>query len=395
MIDRAQDRAPGRRPAAGVAVVLVNNSGIGGTERRFAQVYRMLRERGQPVSLVINASLHRRLVEAGLLPAERADLLLGEPVGRWCFGLRKLDYLLAAGQLAWWLLNHRPAALHLVLGGAYVALPAQWAGLAPPALLSIVCPSLTEMVGAPAGLALYRRAMRAAARIDVLTESVRDMVRREGVPEERLSLSAGSCVDVEKYRPAPRKQPWVVFAGRLIQEKNPLLFLQACALVRREAPQARFFLLGDGPLRGLVEEEMRRLDLAGCLEVGWREDLAAVLGEALIFASLQRMDNYPSQALLEAMASGTAVVATDVGLTAKLVPAAVGLRVPPEAAALAEALLALLRDAPQAEAMGRRARALVLREHSMDAYAQYLERQYAELVERAKGQRTCPETVKV
>lgn len=393
MIDRAQTTEP--RPAAGVALVLVNNSGIGGTERRFAQVYRRLRQRGQPVSLAINASLHRRLVEAGLLAADAPDLLFREPVGRWWFGLRKLDYLLAAGQLAWWLLKRRPAALHLVLGGAYVALPAQWAGWAPPALLSIVCPSLAEMVGSPAGLALYRRAMRAAARIDVLTESVRDMARKEGVPAERLSLSAGSCVDVEKYRPAPSKQPWVVFAGRLIEEKNPLLFVQACAMVRREAPQARFFLLGDGPMRGLVEEARRRLGLAGCMEVGWREDLAGVLGEALIFASLQRMDNYPSQALLEAMASGTAVVATDVGLTAKLVPDAVGLRVPPDAAALARAMLALLRDAPKAEAMGRQARALVLREHSMDAYAQYLETQYAALVERAEGRPACAEAVKV
>lgn len=378
----------GRRKGE-IALVLVNNSGIGGTERRFAQVYAALRARGLPVSLVINASLHRRLAEAGLLAKEPVALRLGEPVGRLCFSLRKLDYLLACLQLAWWLLRTRPAGLHLILGGAYVALPAQWAGLAPAAMLSVVCPSLPEMVGSRLGLALYRRALRSASLVDALTESIRDMVRGEGVPAARIALSSGSCVDTVKYRPAPAKQSWVVFAGRLIDEKNPLLFVQACALVHRQVPGARFFLLGDGPLREPVEALRRREGLDGCLEVGWRQDVAAVLSEALVFASLQRMDNYPSQSLLEAMASGAAVVATDVGLTAKLVDAAVGCRVPPTAAAVAGAMVSLLKDPGRAQALGRKARERVLREHSLDAYVDYLETHYAGLAGRLKAQPVC------
>ncbi len=102
-----------------------------------------------------------------------------------------------------------------------------------------------------------------------------------------------------------------------------------------------------------------------------------MLGEARVFVSLQRTDNYPSQALLEAMACGAAAVATDVGLTWKLVDETVGARVKAEPAAVAEAVLALLDHPDRADAMGRRARERVIRDHSMEKYLDYMEGLYA------------------
>lgn len=363
--------------APDVALVLLNNSGLGGTERRFAQVYRGLRARKIAVSLVINVSLQQRLVQSGLLEPDAAGFVVKEPVGKAVHALRKMDYALACMSVGWWLFRTRPKVMHLVLGGAYVALPAQALGWAPPAVLSLVCPSLRDLVGSALGLWLYRRALKRAALVDALTESVGAMVESAGVAPERIRVSSGSCVDTNRFRPASTKKPWVVFSGRLVEEKNPLLFVEACALVHRLMPEARFFLLGDGPLRRPVEESIRRHKLEVCTEVGWREEVKEILGSALLFASLQRMDNYPSQALLEAMACGASVVATDVGLTGKLVDDAVGLRVQADPVSVADALVRLLADPERTQALGERGRERVLREHSMEAYLTHLEGLYA------------------
>jgi len=363
--------------APDVALILLNNSGIGGTERRFAQVFRGLRARQVSVSLVINESLQLRLVRSRLLDPDAAGLVVKERVGKVAYALRKMDYALACVSVGWWLFRIKPKVMHLVLSGAYAALPAQALGWAPPAILSIVCPSLRELVGSAPGLWLYRRALKRAALVDALTESVGAMVESAGVAPERIRVSSGSCVDTNRFRPASTKKPWVVFSGRLVEEKNPILFVEACALVHRLMPEARFFLLGDGPLRRPVEESIRRHKLGACTDVGWRDEVEEILGPALLFASLQRMDNYPSQALLEAMACGASVVATDVGLTAKLVDHTVGLRVQADPISVADALVRLLADPERTQILGERGRERVLRDHSLDAYLTHLEGLYA------------------
>ncbi|MDE3034343.1 MAG: glycosyltransferase, partial [Nitrospirota bacterium] len=201
--------------APDVALILLNNSGIGGTERRFAQVYRGLRARGVSVSLVINESLQQRLVRSGLLEPDEAALVVKEPVGKVAHTWRKADYGLACVSVGWWLLKTKPKVMHLVLGGAYVTLPAQALGWAPPAVLSLVCPSLRDLVGSASGLWLYRSALKRAAFVDALTESVGVMAEAEGAAPDRIRVSSGSCVDTDRFRPARAKKPWVVFSGRL------------------------------------------------------------------------------------------------------------------------------------------------------------------------------------
>jgi len=394
---------PSRAPD--IAMILLNNSGMGGTERRFAQVYERLRRRGVSIALAVNESLLAGLTRTGALkPDGMPELVLKERIG-WvasyamgsaggeeadadgratpvrlksalAFGLRKMDYLLACLSVGWWLLRRRPKLLHLVLGGAYVVLPLQLAGWAPPAVVSVVATGLREMVGSALGVRLYRQALRLARVVDALSEPIRDALVQEGVAPERIRVSAGSCVDTTRFHPASVKRPWVVFVGRLIPEKNPALFVGACALVHDRVPAARFFVLGGGPLRPDLVVLVQRHGLEGCTEVSWCDHVETVLGEALVFVSLQRTDNYPSQALLEAMACGAAVVATDVGVTWKLVDETVGLRVEAKPGSVADAVIRLLDNPAQATAMGQRGRERVMQHHSMDAYLDYLERVY-------------------
>ena len=50
----------------------------------------------------------------------------------------------------------------------------------------------------------------------------------------------------------------MVFAGRLVEEKNPLLFLEAVPAIQQAIPDARFFILGDGPLKEFVRQGVAR-----------------------------------------------------------------------------------------------------------------------------------------
>lgn len=363
-----------------VAMLLFNNSSIGGAERRYAWVYHELRRRHVPVLLAINESLLIRLQRLGVFSEhEIPDFLLKEHVGRAAFVFRKLDYVLGLLPLTLWIWRRRPQVLHLVLGGAYLALPLQLIGVAPPAVLSVVCPSIQELVGSTAGGCLYRLALRFATHVDALTESVQRMVVSEGVAAERIHVPSGSCVDTQRFHPA-EKQPWVVFSGRLIPEKNPLLFVRACLLVRDQMkdkmPNIRMFLLGDGPLRAEVDALIDEHGLGSSMQVGWSEQVESVLSQAVAFVSLQRIDNYPSQALLEAMASGMAVVATDVGMTWKLVDEEVGRRVQADPQQVAEAIIEILNNPAQAASMGLQARKRVMKHHSLERYLDYIQDVY-------------------
>ncbi|MGH7231737.1 MAG: glycosyltransferase [Nitrospiraceae bacterium] len=395
-------------PTTRIAMVLFNNSSSGGAERRYAQVYEYLRHRKVNVSLAINQSLFEVLSQAGVLSEDTPDLVVKEwttslstyllktadnaettnsvfealvrrTLHAVAFGIRKADYAIGCLPVAWWILRRRPHVLHLILGGAYVALPLQLLHFAPPAMISVVCPSLRAMVGSGLGYHLYRVALRCAHAVDALTDSIREALKVEGVSPQCIRVSPGSFVNTTRFAPANVRYPWVVFAGRLVPEKNPDQFVAVCALVHRRLSHAKFFILGDGPLRPRVRALVEQHGLESYTELKWCDRTESILQHALVFVSLQTMDNYPSQALLEAMSCGAAVVATDVGQTNKLVDDSVGQLVDAEPVAIAKAVVNLLENPEQAVAKGLVGRKRVQEQHSTEAYVDYLENLYSDL----------------
>lgn len=370
--------------------ILINNTGIGGAERRFGRLFARMADEDPHATLVINDGLWQKLLVAGIVSGREARVWrLAEPwhrLAKWmglreggsAFWLRKLDYLLFMCVLTARYLLAARQVFHLVLGGAYVCLPLLMLRSDHRTVIAAVH-NLSLTVGVPWAIPVYRFALMRCGTIDALSEGVRADLIRQGIPDDKIRVSPGSVVDPERFRPALRKEPWVVFSGRLVEEKNPMLFVEAVPAIHRSVPAARFFLLGEGPLRPQIEQTVDRLNLRGVIEIGFCPDPASVLGKARVFVSLQRTENYPSQSLLEAMACGTAVVATDVGLTWKLVDETVGIRVKPDRNCVAEAVVQLLGDPDRAEAMGKRCRDRVLRQHSTETYMGYLERIYEDL----------------
>ena len=156
-----------------------------------------------------------------------------------------------------------------------------------------------------------------------------------------------NAVDVEA---APRARsgdepPQVVSVGRLAYPKDPLTLVHALGRLRRRPVRA--LLVGGGPDRPAVEAAVRTLGLEHEVRLaGDRLDVPELLAGASVFVLASRSEGAPIS-ILEAMAAGLPVIASDVGGVAELVVDGVtGRLVPPgDPAALAAALDDLLADA--------------------------------------------------
>jgi glycosyltransferase involved in cell wall biosynthesis len=217
---------------------------------------------------------------------------------------------------------------------------------------------------------------RAATRWATVMLCVSEAERRRGIAHgldgEWRVIPNG--VDVEallaasaEERSAARRQlelddcPTVVCVGRLCREKGQDILVDAWPAVLERVPDAQLLLVGEGR----ETETLRRRAGRGIYLTGKRSDVPLWLAAADVVAVPSRFDGM-SVALLEAMARGRAVVATDVGGAAEALGADGGELVTSEhPPALAEALADSLLHPERAAEVGRAARARVERFHDL------------------------------
>ena len=169
----------------------------------------------------------------------------------------------------------------------------------------------------------------------------------------------------------------VVFGtvGRLSPAKNHLLLLEAFAqLVQRHA-QARLVIVGDGAMRSVIEQNVRRLQLQDRVTLlGERSDIVALLSSMNVFVLSSDTEGY-SLALVEAAAAGLPIVCTRVGGNEEIVSNQVtGLTVPAaDLGSLTDAMYLLATDATLRARMGQAAQAWAAAHGSLSAmYQSYL-----------------------
>jgi L-malate glycosyltransferase len=151
------------------------------------------------------------------------------------------------------------------------------------------------------------------------------------------------------------------------QVKRVDLFVEAAVVVARQFPDARFWIVGDGDLRAGLERLVSELflDLAFTF-LGRRADVDRLLPE--MYSGVMCSDSEGlSNSIMEYMEAGLPVVATDVGGNSELVKDGItGILVPPgDKKALADALMALLRNPERASAMGAAGRRVVAEQFSL------------------------------
>jgi glycosyltransferase involved in cell wall biosynthesis len=211
------------------------------------------------------------------------------------------------------------------------------------------------------------------AMIMLTPQERKDHLRLRIAPEEKFTV-IHSGVDLRKFdyekfysdnkkRTLPEVPENTVFigtVGRLTTVKGQDVLLQAVSELRQSGEDVFLILLGEGERRGELEERARRLKLSGNIRfLGWRPDVALVMASFDIFC-LPSLNEGMGKVLVEAMAMGLPVVASDVGGIKDLVHHGEnGLLVPPgDAAALAETLRVLCGDPEKRSRMGAAGRLL-------------------------------------
>lgn len=202
-----------------------------------------------------------------------------------------------------------------------------------------------------------------------------------------LPLRQGGVVphlgaDTERFRPDPARRAairatWqlpenelcVGYVGRLSQEKGVDLLLDALASLQRKGLSPTCVLAGDGPLRANLHEQADRLGLKEKVRFLGRIDDVPAAQDGFDITAMPSREECFGLALVEAMASGNAVVATTVGgMTEILTHDRDGLQIPPEdPAALGGAIARLLKDPDLRRRLGQAARQTVLHHYSQQS----------------------------
>jgi glycosyltransferase involved in cell wall biosynthesis len=237
----------------------------------------------------------------------------------------------------------------------------------------------TNPLAVPLDAALTRPALRAAAHVAYLT------------PEERDSLgvvSRGAARLAEVTNGVPMGEPRdhsstdsrVLYLARLAPRKRPGLFVHAATELAAEFPDSEFVLVGpDEGEAPAVEAAIAasghsdRIRWDGPVSPG---DTSTQMRRAAVFVLPSVDEPYP-MSVLEAMAEALPVIVTSsCGLAPFITAHRAGIVVDDSAGALVEAVRTMLRDPGAAADMGRRGRAAVVAERSMDAVAERLEGLY-------------------
>ena len=156
-------------------------------------------------------------------------------------------------------------------------------------------------------------------------------------------------------------------------------------LLKEDVPDLQVLIVGDGPRRPFLEDVARRLGLQDRVRfTGVASDIRVPLGLMDVFIFPSRWPEAFGLTLVEAMASGRAVVATRVGAVPEIVRHGIdGWLVPPEdPLTLAEAALTLLKDRETAQRIGRQAQERAREMFNLDRMTDEIEAVYREAVSR-------------
>jgi glycosyltransferase involved in cell wall biosynthesis len=224
---------------------------------------------------------------------------------------------------------------------------------------AILCVSEGERRrGEEAGVAAIWRVIRNGVDLEVWPEAS---------PEERSAARRRLALD---------ERPTVVCVGRLSRQKGQDILLRAWPAIVSSVPEAQLVLVGDGPDR----ESLRRQAGESVQLVGERADVGDWLAAADVVAFPSRWEGM-SIGMLEAMASGRSIVASDVPGAQEALGREAGAVVPPEdTVLLANAIVTRLQDPAQGAAEGRAARESAERSHDLKATTAALEELYEELL---------------
>jgi glycosyltransferase involved in cell wall biosynthesis len=228
-----------------------------------------------------------------------------------------------------------------------------------PMVCTILGSDIYRGLRVPVAGGLACRALNGMQRVIPLSRSLAAAAQAQGVnPGLMRVIPLG--VDCAAFHPAEAdRERTILFAGSLIERKGVRHLLAAMADVRRNFPDYRLVLLGEGRLRAELESRTASLGLHAAVEFAGAQPPAKVaewMRRAALLV-LPSLEEGLGAVLLEALASGTPCVASDVGGIPEIITEETGRLVPPgDPQALTDAICGLLRRPDDLRSMRVRAR---------------------------------------
>jgi glycosyltransferase involved in cell wall biosynthesis len=334
------------------AVILITGLGLGGAQVQLGHITRAMVQEGWQVWV------------ASLIPTEAYGLALLDPRVRvTSLGMRRGR--IGVGGLVRLLRLIASSKPHILVGVMlHSVLLARAARLVVPHVPLVAAFRISAYLRrwAPVALRLTRRldswqvVNSASAAAELTKAGIVDPNRLTVIPNGvALSTAVGADGGVTD-RSRSNHSLQMLSIGRLEPQKDYPTLLRALRLVRDRGAAVRCSIVGDGSLEAELRSLARELDLIGVVEfVGRRNDVPDLLRSCDVLVLSSRYEGMPN-VVLEAMAAGRPVIATDVpGVRELLDDGRVGLIVPVgNPPALAEAILRLqaMRE-PNRQALGR------------------------------------------
>jgi glycosyltransferase involved in cell wall biosynthesis len=172
-----------------------------------------------------------------------------------------------------------------------------------------------------------------------------------GIDTDRYSLSHRTVRDEIGIPPGLPVIGWV---GRTESVKGCEYFLRACQLIKKELPDARYLFIGEGPLKGEMEELARTLNISKeVIFAGYRTDMPEIMNSIDLLLHTPLNEGL-GRVLLEAMICEKPVVAADVGGIPEIIKHGIhGFLVPAgDYTSMAEESLRILQDPELARVIG-------------------------------------------
>ena len=226
---------------------------------------------------------------------------------------------------------------------------------------------------------LDRWSLRTARRVLTVSAPFRDELVSHGVRRERIEIvhnairpdwgSRGSAatetIALREKLGIPASRKVVLIVGRLSKEKDHLTLIRALSRLQSRV-DPHLLIVGEGPNRSSIEQEIARLGLAGHVTLTGHQPSAEPYYRIADLAVLSSLSEGSPNALLEAMAAGVPAVATAVGGIPEIVRDGESalLVQPSDLEGMSAAMARLLIDEPgRASELAERSRTLVRDRH--------------------------------
>jgi len=213
--------------------------------------------------------------------------------------------------------------------------------------------------------------------------------RQEGIPLAKF-LTIHNCVDIHKFSLARTKEDLradydfgplekiIIIVGTLCEQKGHKYLLEAFRKIKNEVSDARLLIVGSGPLEEELQKQSRLLHIEGEVKfMRTRRDVPQLLkiSDVLVLSSLWEGFGI---VLLEAMASGLAVVASNIdGVPEVVLDGETGILVPPkDIYTLSKVITDLLLNVTQREVLATAGRKRVLENFTPESYLNKLNSLY-------------------